>query len=64
MKHFKTADNSESFCVETGESDVYTDGRGITTGPQPNDYCSACYAAEPDWQVVTADQLAVIHKIM
>lgn len=56
MTHFKTANNDQSYCEESGEFDVYTDGRTVTTGPQPDDYCSACRAAEPEWEIISDEE--------
>lgn len=56
MAHFKTADNGQSYCEELKEFDVYTDGRTLTNGPQPDDYCSACYAAEPEWEIIPEEE--------
>lgn len=53
MAHIRTADGSQSVCTESGEFDVYVSGESVTVGPQPNDYCSACYAGEPEWEIVT-----------
>lgn len=52
MAHFKTSDNGQSYCEEFGEFDVATSGGD--TGP--TDYCSACYAPEPEWTILTDEE--------
>jgi len=56
MGHYATADKSESYCAETGEFDVYVDGRTVTSGPQPDSYCSACGEVEPKWEPPLSDE--------
>lgn len=52
MAHFTTADKSQSVCTEFEEFDVMQ--TGDDTGP--TDYCGACYAAEPTWEVLTEEE--------
>lgn len=58
MAHVKTADSSQSVCTESGEDefDVAVSGETVTSGPQPNDYCGACHAAEPEWEIVSEEE--------
>jgi hypothetical protein len=58
MAHFATADMSQSVCTETEteEFDVMVSGETVATGPQPNDYCSACGAVEPEWIELTEEE--------
>lgn len=56
MAHYATADKSQSVCTETQEFDVMVSGETVVTGPQPNDYCSACSAAEPHWEILTEEE--------
>lgn len=56
MTHFRTPDSGQSYCEDSREFDVFVDGRTVTTGPQPNDYCSACYAVEPHWEVLSDEE--------
>lgn len=56
MAHFATADMSQSVCTEFGEFDVMLSGETVTRGPQPNDYCSACGAVEPHWEILSEEE--------
>lgn len=59
MTHVRTADGSESVChTDIDEFDVYVSGESVTVGPQPNDYCSACREAEPEWEIVTHEEFS------
>lgn len=55
-KHYATTGNVYSLCIDTATDDVYTDGSFVSTGPQPDSYCSACHAAEPEWEHVEDDE--------
>lgn len=55
-QHFRTADNSQSYCEEYDEFDVIMSGGTVTRGPEPTDYCGACYAAEPEWTVLSEEE--------
>lgn len=56
MTHFATADMSQSFCSEKGEFDVMVSGETVAVGPQPNDYCEACGAVEPEWVTLSEEE--------
>ena len=56
MTHVRTADGSQSICTESNEFDVYVSGETVVVGPQPNDYCEACRAGEPEWEIVSDEE--------
>lgn len=56
MAHFKTPNASQSYCEEFGEFDVYVDGRSVTSGPQPDDYCEACREVQPTWEILSDEE--------
>lgn len=46
--HFRV-DNGESYCYDTDGYDVLIHGDTVTTGPQPDSYCSGCRHVDPEW---------------
>jgi hypothetical protein len=63
-KHYVTDGNVFSICELTGENDVYVSGETVASGPQPNDYCSACREVEPEWTHVTDDEYRDLLKVI
>jgi hypothetical protein len=60
--HYVTDGTVYSFCIASGQDDVFVHGDTVTTGPQPNDYCSGCGAVEPHWEHVEDEQMFRILK--
>lgn len=56
MAHVRTPDNSQSICTETNEFDVIVLGTTVVFGPQPSNYCSACLAVEPSWEIISDEE--------
>lgn len=56
MTHVRTADASLSICTEYNELYVHVSGESVVVGPQPNDYCEACGAVEPEWEIITEEE--------
>lgn len=52
MAHIKTSDNEQSVCTEFEEFDVQRNGDD--TGP--TEFCVACYAAEPEWEIISHEE--------